>query len=365
MISRNSISRRTIQRGITVTVGLSFLCLLAVNLYSSGGDTLKVLRALNTFKLCWAAAAGLLMLALSWLVEGMRIKVISTLLEENLPLYKIILINLATFFTGNMTPYTSGGAPTQVYLLHKEGMSLGKASAVVTARIATGTLVFTLGAPVLLFIFPKVLHLALFIQIILIILGAVISGLLIFFLSRPHAAKNLLLTFLALFKCSKEKQKCSSAECDASDRGKNIFLETNLEAFFKALDEFHLCLTALFHKNKGLIALILILSSLFWLSFFSIAPVILYFLGFKVNFASSILLQYLFIFVAAYLPIPGGSGVVELGFLSIFRQLYVPKNMLGVIITLWRLISFHTNNIVGGVIFLRLLKDKSPAATRE
>ena len=89
----------------------------------------------------------------SWLVEGTRVKLIAGTLGEKISLLDILRINLVGFFTGNITPFTSGSVPAQVYLLHRKGVSVGKATAIVTSRIVFSSLIFITGGSTLLFLF--------------------------------------------------------------------------------------------------------------------------------------------------------------------------------------------------------------------
>ena len=61
-----------------------------------------------------------------------------------------------------------------------------------------------------------------------------------------------------------------------------------------------------------------------------------------------LLLECVIQFFLSFVPIPGGSGVAELGFFSIFA-IYLPKHLQAISVTLWRLLSYHLNTLVGGL----------------
>jgi hypothetical protein len=72
-------------------------------------------------------------------------------------------------------------------------------------------------------------------------------------------------------------------------------------------------------------------------------------------------LQAVFTFLVSMVPIPGGSGLAELGFAQIFAHL-LPAALLGVFVSLWRVITYHLSLLAGALIFAGLLAGgQSPA----
>ena len=96
-----------------------------------------------------------------------------------------------------------------------------------------------------------------------------------------------------------------------------------------------------------------------WLSTLLIAPVVMMAFGVDVRgkIVRILLLECVIQFFLSFVPIPGGSGVAEIGFFSIFA-IYLPKHLQAISVTLWRLLSYHLNTLVGGVCFLRLFTTK-------
>lgn len=52
---------------------------------------------------------------------------------------------------------------------------------------------------------------------------------------------------------------------------------------------------------------------------------------------------------------PGGSGVAEFGFSALFA-IFVNSSILGIVVILWRLITYYQNLAVGGIVGLSILK---------
>jgi uncharacterized protein (TIRG00374 family) len=71
-------------------------------------------------------------------------------------------------------------------------------------------------------------------------------------------------------------------------------------------------------------------------------------------------LQTVFFFILSSVPIPGGSGVAEIGFASIFTHM-VPGSLLGVYVSLWRLFTYYLMLLVGAGTFFASLSPKARA----
>lgn len=287
--------------------------------------------------------AGLMLLG-SWVVEALRVQLLSKMMGERIRLWDALLINLATSFSSNVTPFTSGGPPTQVYLLHRSGLTVGKATAVVSIRIALSSLTTSLFAPLLFVLFRP--HFPRFwASDTVFFVAAVVSGLTAVPVLFPHTTKRVFQWLL----------------------GRKLFrmiLGTRFDATFERLvneaEEFHNNLVEIFAKKKGQLALVCLYTLLYWPLFLAIAPVILLFgLGLKVVLATLLVVQFVWMFLISCIPVPGGSGVAEVGFAALFRLFGVPHHLLGVFVLVWRMFSFYANTFVGGAVFMKILRKDS------
>jgi uncharacterized protein (TIRG00374 family) len=280
-----------------------------------------------------------LALVFSWLIEAARIWLIASGLGEKISLLQILNINLATSFIGNITPFYSGGIPTQIYLLTQSGIQPGRSSAIVTIRLVISTLLFTVFAPFLLFFTHQSFSFGLIRQVILVAIpiSALISVLLIAFIIKPKLAQNLVTHLLKLLHRSRFSAKIEPFAAK--------FL-TELEIFHNSIKKF---------RKAFKFYLVIITTFLYWVCFFSVAPLLMQ--AFDLNtagmFLQSILLQFILFFIMAYLPIPGGSGVMELGLFSLLS--FVPLQLRALLILMWRFLSYHLSTLVGGIILLRII----------
>lgn len=327
--------KKLLIKGLSLVIILTIIS--SVFLFSSSitsGNWLKLNR-LNYPALGLACLA----LILSWLAEGLRIKLIAFGLGERISFIKIFGINLASSFTGNVTPFSSGGVPTQIFLLCRNGLTPGRAGALVTIRIVTSTLLFTIVAPFLIIFYHTRFSFGILRQIttIAIPLAGILSLGLIIFIIKPKLAANLLMTFLNLLKLGR-----------LGDRIEPYIkkLTSEAEVFHCSIKEF---------RNWFNIILAFILTVAYWAFFFGIAPLLMYAFGLNPvgKITEIILLQFILVFVLAYLPIPGGTGVMELSLYSVL--VFIPLHFRAVFIFLWRFLSYYLSTFIGGFVLLKLI----------
>lgn len=286
-------------------------------------------------------ALGLACLALflSWLAEGFRIKIIAAGLGEEISFLKIFGINLASSFTGNVTPFSSGGVPTQIFLLCKNGLTPGRASALVTIRLVISTLLFTTVAPFLILFYHArfsfgILHR---ITAIAIPLAGILSICLIIFFINPKLTADLFKKLLYSLKLGRLGHRIEPL------LDKIIF---EAEIFQSSIKEF---------RNALNIILVFIFTIAYWVFFFGIAPLLMYAFGLDPagKVVEIILLQFILMFALAYLPIPGGTGVMELSLYSVL--VFIPLQFRALFIFLWRFLSYYLSTFIGGFVLLKLV----------
>ena len=82
----------------------------------------------------------------SWILWGLRLQVLSNALDNKLHigLWESTKIVIANLFLANITPALSGGEPLRIYLLKKDGMSLGSATAAILGERLIDAILCTL-----------------------------------------------------------------------------------------------------------------------------------------------------------------------------------------------------------------------------
>jgi uncharacterized protein (TIRG00374 family) len=336
-----------LKKGLTLTLIFSLLTLTYLFFHSATPDTWRSIFYFNPETIFLL----LILVIASWLVEALRVKLIAATLDEKIGFANILRINMVGLFTGNITPFTSGSVPAQVYLLHQLGISLGKATAIVTTRMVFTSLFFMIGGPAALYLFRRRLlqelgieHLSVLINAMLLFLLVLSFTFLLVVIWRPQYGRTLMKKVFSLRLIRKILGPRAETVCDR---------------FLCELEEFQGCLRTILRHRFLPVAGITFLTVFYWIISLSIAPAVLK--GFGVNIGNRIfrllLLEFAILFLVSFIPIPGGSGFTEMGLYSLF-SFYLPKHLLAVSVAIWRFLSYYLTTLIGGLFFLRYLMHK-------
>ncbi len=307
--------------GAFFALALSGLGILLI----SGSDLKRSAHAVAAVQGSYlAAAAGLVLLL--WLLEAVRMKTILLLLEERLPVKDILQVNLASGFAAAVTPAAAGGPPAHAYLFYLKGVKAEKAVAAVSARTLLAVGSISCLNPLIVFSFRSFLGLPpLTEKLVLAGLGLVSAGIFIFLsLSLRPQLIFALLGFLPAK--TRESFRRRTAE---------------FSSFFRSL---------LFIPHKKIFIFVLFISFLYWGIFFSIGWVLARALGSPVPWAIMVARQMVLHFLLAYVPLPGASGIAEVGYAAFFAAL-VPDSALPTLVAGWRFFTYYLNIFMGGLFF--------------
>ncbi len=284
-----------------------------------------------------------LLVCFMWIIEALRIKAILHLLGSPVSLLKVLEINLISNFAAAITPANTGGPPAQAYLLRFQGVPMEKSLTVVTVKLFLTLAFFSLLTPVLLLLYQRMLQFSLLVNLLFgaaILLIAVFLILGFYVLFKPLLVKRIVLFFLTKLPL---KKWISDPEQSAE------LVYEKVKGFNKTLIKF------LSLSRPERLLWIVFLTLIYWSLFFSIAPVLLLGLGSSPEMLSVLVRQVIFYFGISYIPLPGGSGVAELGLAGLFGPL-IPSYLLAGFVGGWRFLTYHMNLIVGGLLVLRLAK---------
>lgn len=273
----------------------------------------------------------------AWLVETYRLQVMCSLLGGELSFPATFRIVLASTFAAAATPFSSGQGPLQVYLLHRHGhLTWGSATALFSVRTAFTSLLFSGSVPLLILYLgpsswlPPVLILPLFLA------SCAIAGFTFLFLAL--AGKPELLRSLCL--------RIAKARRLPRPWRRRLLRRLGQEA-----RSFQLAFPRLLRASLAHLLLILGLTVLYWLLYFLAAPFLWQALGVHLPWGEALAFQAVFNFALSHLPLPGGSGVAELGLSSVFSRL-AGANLAALFALLWRLVSYYFGLIAGGAALL-------------
>ncbi len=301
---------------VLVAVSIGVIVNIYILLKDFDGTTIDSLTAIDKE----LVMSLLLILILSWLIEGFRLKWISDQLGLFLSLKDAIKLHLVTVFGAFSTPLGSGEIPMFMYWGVKKGKEMQKWSAFAILRLLFTKMVFLILILLNYFLYRGsrdwgTLEQSAFITVSLVILVTSLIYVGVIFNFK---------TFSKVLKFLPEELI-----------DENVVLGKEIKRIL---------------FNKPLVPFILTL--LYWATFFFPAVLLSHRLGLDLD-----LLQVFFKQVTVYLtiplsPLPGGAGVVEILYYSIFSGI-LGSGQIAVFILLIRIINFYLPLLLGAIIAIK------------
>lgn len=336
------IAGRKYWNGLGLAVALSLGGLVAVAAVTSGNVAASILAQMRGayFYLAMALVLGL------WMFEGLRTKAILEMVGSRIGFWPALQVQLASNFAANVTPLASGGPPVETYLLWRRGVPLEQSLTMVSVRLLLTFGFFVVTVPALLFFGWRSLELSpllLVAAICAVIIMLVSFTLFFYFVYRPPLVVGLARRVLGLLPFRRllhnPEQMAVSIEQEVA--------------------KFNRTLSLLLRAGWRNLALLVGYTVAIWALFFAVAPVLLLGLGFEVPWLAATARQIVLYFLFSYVPLPGASGVAEVGYASMFASL-VPRPLLAGFVAGWRLLTYFSGIAVGAPFLVRLARQ--PAA---
>ena len=282
-------------------------------------------------------------ISLHYYLHCLRLQLLSWATGKFISLKTSIEFTFGGLFLGAVTPFQSGGIPLQLWVLGREGLSVGEGGAVILFRGALSLSVLVVALP---FIFPyrAVLGSG--------AVNAVIKYLLVFY------ALFLFILFSALFRTGTLRRHAFTL-ADWLKR-KRVARGERLHRFlagaFEQVTDFKRALRDYFGKGKGRLTLSFLATLLAMALYFLLAPTLLFGIGVPdVPVTKAIVLGMIIAYLLPFVPTPGASGIAEVVSSALFFSV-CPRHLLGVYVLLWRLLTFYLGVIAGAVVILRMLR---------
>ncbi|WP_324716333.1 lysylphosphatidylglycerol synthase transmembrane domain-containing protein [Carboxydochorda subterranea] len=335
------LSRRGMARGVTVSLAVGAASVAALLIWGRDGD--DVTRQLGWVDPWWLTLAGGLTL-LAWQLRTWRSQLLARAMDVRVPAGRMFRYYLASVFVSHVTPTSTGGLPVFVYLLTREGLTFGQATAV--AVVDSGLVVLWLLAA-----WPVVIAwrglgamagstpaLSLLMLLSLALMAAFVVGI----LWRPR--------WLAVFFLMLRRRLAKRHE---GRRGR--WVQRALARIARESLRFAFAVRRLVIKRPWLLAGATLLTGVYWAVYLSIAWSVLIGLGARIAWAHAALAQLVFNLAQAFIPTPGGSGGAELLMAYLFRGT-LPGGRLAAFVGAWRFFTFYASLAVGGAMFVRSLR---------
>jgi len=282
-----------------------------------------------------------------WCIWGARLKVLSNAVDSGAKIrwWESTKIVIANLFLAGITPSLAGGEPVRIYLLNKDGLSTGCATAVVLGERLIDAFFILMIIPFAFFVFKDRVNVQLISYCLMAGIFVFIVGIIVFVyaIRFPEKTKHFLIFLSTKFaRFSKKKE-----------RGAQVVKRISTE-----VDNFHQSMVFFVTKGRRAFAAAGALTVLFWSTGFCIPSMILLALGLPPFFLESFAAQALLLIIVMMPTTPGSSGVTELGMAGLYSVLLGASHeyLLGVFVLLFRLITYHMNLITGAAFQYRIFK---------
>jgi len=334
---------KTIKFSIIISVIFSIAIILLILLLTTDARTFNYLATTSIqYEFFFMA---LLLQIFSWFIWGARLKVLSNASDKTVTigLWESTKIVIANLFLAGITPSMAGGEPIRIYLLNKNGLSVGSATASVLGERVLDAIFILLCIPFAFFVFSQYID-VLFIQIGLVIgIVVFIIGIALFVITvkYPNKTKSFLI-FISnkigkLFKKKKIKYSIKN--------------KINTE-----VDNFHKSIIFFISGEKKVFFIVGSLTIAYWTTIFMIPSMILLGLGLEPFFIPSYAAQVLLIVIIMMPTTPGSAGVTEGVIAGMYGALISSSFLIGIFVLIFRFITFHINLIVGVIFQYRIFK---------
>ncbi len=266
----------------------------------------------------------LLALVLGFLYQTfdmLRIMSLSKALNVRYSIFYGYAISFINTFAATITPLHIGGELASIYMLKRKGVHLHKTMSIVTMKTFSGLSFFIVAFPITAFYLVKKPKLGL--DVVKIFMVSVVLGLLVYIVLKLFLKSNIL----------SEKRKLN--------------IKSTIKKYIATMRIF-------LRAKKSSVIMAFIYSSMLYITFLCIAPVLVRAFGKKVDILSAILRQLGLLYSIYMSPTPGGAGIGEIGGLDIFKP-YLNFYELGLFVILWRFVSQYIAAFIGLILFQAII----------
>lgn len=256
--------------------------------------------------------------------------------HEQVSLLRCFQINFIILFFHGVTPFAGGGQPMEVYFLHKEKIPVTKATNITLQNFIVYQISLVL-VGIFALIYNEYRNLFPSDHLIkkLVMLGFTINLLVL--------VVSFLLSFgkrLQQFISKKGIHYLARAHI-IHDEGE---VQKKLESY---LENFHRNALQL-RQNKRIVLLAILVNMLGLCVMYSMPYVVARGMAVSLSLADAIVATAYVMIIGSFIPIPGGTGGVEYGFIFFFQYLIQGSEVTAMML-IWRFVSYYLAMIFGAV----------------
>lgn len=344
---------RRMLRWVLQGVALAGIATVVVFLCTVRTETWSHLREFNP----WWVLLLVLLVFVAWLCNGARVWLFCRALGHPLRYRTALQASLSQEFGVAATPAGIGGAVIRLSLLKRAGVPVADSGSMLASDAALDVLFFSLLAPVAAWV---MLHDALFARL----LASVDTRALWPVLAAGLAGAGGLVWLLRCAWFHRLVERAAGATPFGRRRrlpARHRFLRRSVA---RTLRRMRAALGLLWGRRKSALVLNFLLASVQWTCRYSLLPLILWAMHTPVNPVPLFLAQGLLFTISMLVVVPGGGGAVEV-LAALILPAFVPVAVVGAVLLLWRLLTFHLYLLGGGTAFFLAVRRRpldSPAA---
>lgn len=330
-----SINIEKILRHLIIIIPIGVLINLIFS-YATSHNT--ILPSFLNFSFGYLLLAVLLTLV-PWLTNTLRLLIWTRFLGRKFSFKNILKVVLGTELGAAISPTAIGGAPVKIGMLIQQGLKSGNAVSITTLGSIEDHLFSIFAVPIALTIsqswklpvFQNIFYK--FYNPIVWVVGlcfmtVVLTGYLIVRrISKPQIS-SFPITKKSWLKKAKEK----------------------LKDFWK---DFKTIYEMIYLRGKFRFLISMILTTIQWICRYSVISALLVSLGITVDPVRIFVLQWLVFTLMAFVPTPGATAGAETAFYLIYKSI-CPEEIIGLVTTGWRFLTFYFLLILGIVFFILL-----------
>lgn len=299
-------------------------------------DIIDQILNINIF---WLIIAFLFVIGY-WFLRSCAAHTFIKMVDKKMKFRSSVLLMLRTQFVNAITPFATGGQPYQIYYLKKCGMSLTNSTVVIVENF----IVYQIALVLLGLI-------ALISNLIFDIFGK--NQLLSKLIAIGFAMNTLIIVFLFIISfCRKINKKLINIGITILTKLRIVKdKDKQLEKWNETINQFHASATVLL-KHKSKFFLTILYNFLALIGLYIIPLIVLFAMGdySSMNGFEVIVSSAYVMLIGSFVPIPGGSGGLEYGFMSFYSN-FLTGSVLPAVMLVWRFITYYFGMIVGAISF--------------
>lgn len=275
-----------------------------------------------------------LLLLIYFIADGLRLWFTLRALDQNVSLRAIARLVFLNIFVSNVTPLATGGGVAQVWFLQRHGVKVGTAMSATTIRTVLAVLFIFGATPVLLLTMPSAEEATRGISLVVTLVVCVILylGFFTMLLTRPgwliRPVQRLVRGLHWLHLINEQRA------------------EHWHQAVTHELQRFSAGFRRYFQGFWLYIAGSLLFTAIFLLAMFSFPAVLMWGLGYDLDYWIVIGRLVITTFVMYFSPTPGASGIAEGVFGSFFNDVLTGGHLV-LVTVLWRTLTIYLGMIIG------------------